>query len=396
MSNIEYRPLADDDRAAFTANEAHAFANELADAEYWLTQGPIGDLRGLYADGQLVSQMVIFPFTVMTGGVDLPLGGIASVSTPPQHRRRKYVDQMLRAACTEMRERGMALSMLHPFKTSFYRQFGWASCQERRHYSGSPELFRSFLKTQQGHFVAAGPDDIAELNTIYTGALRGRFGPLVRNEEWLQKDVLVYNKKPRYAYIWRNEAGHGRAYIVYRWEKRPTGTAMAIREIVALDPEARAQLFGLIANHDSQCNEVRFVALADAPVNMLLPNPLKCEIEPYFMLRLLDVAQALSAFRYPKDVAGTLTLAVDDPWISENQGVYQIEVAHGNAAVTRLSATSEAAVRCDVAVLAQIYARYLRPRSAASFGLLAAPNRAALTLLDAMFAGLAPFTSDFF
>ena len=396
MTNAEYRPLAESDRARFTINEAHAFISDLAEAEYWLTQGPSGDLRGLYVGDELVAQMVIFPFTVMTGGVDLPLGGVASVATPPENRRRGYVEQMLLAACGEMRERGMALCMLHPFKTSFYRQFGWAALQERRSYSGAPELFRSFLKQQRGQFVAVGTGDSAELNAIYTGAMRGRFGPLIRSAEWWQKDVLTFNKKPRYAYIWRDDEGHGRSYIIYRWEKRPSGVSMNIRDIVALDPEARAQLFAFIANHDSQCSEVLFTAPTDAPVNLLMPDPLKCETEPYMMLRLLDVAQALTTFRYPKDVAGTLKIAVTDSWINDNQGVYQVEVAGGTAQVTRLPATTEADVQCDVAVLAQLYSRYLRPRTAAAFGLLAAPSRAALTLLDAMFAGLAPFTPDFF
>ena len=396
MPTITYQPLAEVDRALFITNEAHAFINELSDAEYWLTQGPIGDLRGLYANGQLVSQMVIFPFTVMAGGVELPLGGVASVSTPPQHRRQGYVERMLRAACDEMRERGMALSMLHPFKTSFYARFGWAACQERRLYSGAPDLFRSFLGQQQGQFVAAGADDIAELNAIYSGALRGRFGPLVRNEEWWRKDVLVANKKPRYAYIWRDDTGEGRAYIVYQFEKRPVGPTMVIRDIVALDPLARAQLFALIANHDSQADEVRFYAPTDAPVNLLLPNPLRCETEPYMMLRLLDVAKALADYRYPRDVVGALTLAVEDSWIESNRGVYQIEVADRAAQVTRLPDSAAADVHCDVRVLAQLYSRYGRPRTAAAFGMLKAREKQPLALLEAMFTGLAPFTPDFF
>lgn len=396
MPKITYAPIDEADRAHFTVNEAHAFINELVDVEYWLTQGPTGDLRGLYDDGQLVSQMAIFSFTVMTGSVDMPLGGVASVATPPEYRRRGYVEQMLRAACDEMRERGMALCMLHPFKTSFYGHFGWAACQERRLYSGAPDLFRSFLGQQQGQFVAAGVADIAELNAIYSGALRGRFGPLVRNEEWWQKDVLINNKKPRYAFIWRDEHGQGRSYIVYHFEKRPHGTTMVIRDIVALDPLARAQLFALIANHDSQVSEVRFFAPTDAPVNLMLPNPLHCEAQPYMMLRLLDVAQALADYRYPHAATGTVTLAIHDRWIERNEGVYQIEVANGAAQVTRLPDGSEADLSCDIAVLAQLYSRYLRPRTAAAFGMLHAPNRAALSLLDAMFAGLAPFTPDFF
>lgn len=396
MSSISYRPIPPEDREQFIIHEAHAFVNDVEEARRWVNEGPIGDMRGLYVHGRLVSQMVLFPLTVMTGAVDLPLGGIAAVNTPPEERRRGYVEQMLRAACDEMRERGMALSMLYPFKTSFYRQFGWATCQERRFYTGSPELFGGFLKQQRGHFERAGEANISELNSIYTAALRGRFGPIVRDEQWWLKELLHYSGKPRYAYVWRDEEGRGRSYLLYRFEKRAEGTRMVVREIIALDPEARAQLFALLANHDSQCHDVRFYAPADAPVNMLLPNPLKCEAEPHFMLRLLDVAKALGDYRYPKHANGRVTFAVNDSWLSDNCGVFSLEASGGVGHVTRLPDDAEADVQCDVGVLAQLYARYLRPRTAAAFGLLEAHNRGALATLDALFAGLAPFSSDFF
>jgi hypothetical protein len=64
--------------------------------------------------------------------------------------------------------------------------------------------------------------------------------------------------------------------------------------------------------------------------------------------------------------------------------------------VSRLAAGTEAGLRLDVRALTQIYSRLLRPRTAAAFGLLAAPDRAALELAERAFAGLAPFSTDMF
>lgn len=397
MNNLSYQPVADADRARYVQNEAQAFNVDSADVARWLNEGATGDMRGLYDGARLVTQCMLFPFTVMIGGGALPCGGIGGVASPPEERRRGYIEQMLRGLCGELGERGTALCMLFPFKTSFYARFGWAVCMERRVYSGTPDLFRSFLEQQHGRFELAGEAQIGELNAIYTEALRGRFGLLVRDEKWWRKDVLSDGKKPYFTYLWRDDSGRGRAYLAYRWEARPHGgKAMICREIVACDPDARAQLFALIANHDSQCSEVVFRAPADAPVNLLLTDPLKCEIEPYFMLRLVDVAAALSAYTYPKLASGRLTIAITDDWLVANNCVFALEVASGVAECRRLPDSTVADLRCDVRLLTQLYSRYLRPRTAAAFGLLDAPNRAALALAEQLFAGLAPFSSDFF
>jgi predicted acetyltransferase len=114
------------------------------------------------------------------------------------------------------------------------------------------------------------------------------------------------------------------------------------------------------------------------------------------MLRLLDVAAALGAYRFPSDCAGQLTLAVSDGWLADNQGVFELDVAGGVAACRRLPDGAAADLACDVRVLTQLYTRYLRPRSAAAFGLLEARDRAVLALAERLFAGLAPFSSDHF
>lgn len=396
MTDNDYRPISEADQARFIAIESQAFGDEPANVERWLNNEPGGDTRGLFDGGRLVAQLMLFPFQVMAGPRDVACGGLGSVATPPEERRRGYVERLLRESCAEMRERHMPLCLLFPFKASFYRRFGWATCMERRVYSGRPDLFSSFLRQQCGRFEPVGEAQIAELDTIYAGALRGRFGPLRRNEAWWRRQVLSDGKKPYYAYVWRDEHGRGRAYVIYRWEKRLAGNAMVCREIVALDPEARAQLFGFIANHDSQSGEVVFRAPADAPVNLLLPDPLACEIEAYFMLRLVDVAAALAAYPFPNTCTGRLTLAVADDWLPDNAGVFELEVARGAAQVRRLADSATPDLSCDVRVLAQLYSRYLRPRTAAAFGVLEAPNRDALAFAEQLFAGLAPFSSDFF
>ena len=394
--NVRYQPIPESDYDAYVRTEAHAFVAEPQDARRWLAERHTGDMRGLFVDGRLVAQLLLLPLQVGAGRVNLSCGGLGGVASPPEERRHGYVARLLRETCDELRANDTALCLLYPFKASFYGRYGWATCMERRRYSGSPELFAPFRKQLHGRFEPAGIEAVDDFQKIYSGALRGRFGPIVRTPAWWEKEVLTEHKKTRYNYIWRDESGEARSYVCYSWEQRPPGTTMACREIVALDPEARAQLFGFVTNHDAQCKDVVFHAPADAPVNLLMPDPLECKAEPYFMLRLVDVAAALSSLRYPGDLRGRLTIAVTDDWLEHNNGTFALEVGDGTATCARLPDAAEADLACDVRVLAQIFTRYLRPRTAAAFGMLAVNKQPALALLNQLFAGLAPFSSVFF
>ena len=83
------------------------------------------DVLGLFAEGELVSAVVDFRYQQSVRGRVLGMGGIGGVASYPEHRGRGYVRTLMRTAFAEMRERGAALSMLRPFKQSYYRKFGY-------------------------------------------------------------------------------------------------------------------------------------------------------------------------------------------------------------------------------------------------------------------------------
>lgn len=397
MTDLSYRPVPEEDLEQFIRTDTQSFAQTPQEIRAWLDQPRPRELRALYQNGRIVAQAIILPLRLATGAAELDFGGIGSVSSAPEARRQGHVGRLLREISDELLGRGVPLSMLHPFKTSFYSQFGWATFVERKTYRGAPRMFSSFRGQRQGRWEQVGHEAIPALDQVYRKALRGRFGPQVRTESWWRTDV--FNGSPpveRFAYIWRDQQDTPRTYMLYRLEHSGDTSKLVCRETVALDPTARAQIFALMSQHEDQVDEVIFRAPADAPVNLLMPNPLKCEVEPHFMLRLLDVAAVLTGYGYPSGARGHLTIAVTDDWLDRNQGVFALEVADGAAECRRLPDGSPADLTCDVRVLTQLVARYVRPRTAAAFGMLTAHTRPGLALAETLFAGLAPFNSDYF
>ncbi|MCY3971219.1 MAG: GNAT family N-acetyltransferase [Acidobacteria bacterium] len=75
--------------------------------------------------GELVSCVQIFPRRVRIGGRVLPMGGIGSVFTRPEHRRRGVAGALLERVIDAMCERGMVLSYLLAERLRWYGQYGY-------------------------------------------------------------------------------------------------------------------------------------------------------------------------------------------------------------------------------------------------------------------------------
>ena len=74
---------------------------------------------------ELVSCVQIFPRRVRVGGRVLPMGGIGSVFTRPDSRRRGIAGALLERTIEAMRERGMVLSYLLAERLKWYRLYGY-------------------------------------------------------------------------------------------------------------------------------------------------------------------------------------------------------------------------------------------------------------------------------
>ncbi len=75
--------------------------------------------------GDLVSCVQIFPRRVRIGGRILPMGGVGSVFTRPDCRRRGLAGAILERTIDAMRERGMVLSYLLAERLKWYGEYGY-------------------------------------------------------------------------------------------------------------------------------------------------------------------------------------------------------------------------------------------------------------------------------
>jgi predicted acetyltransferase len=327
-------------------------------------------------DGDIRAMTAVLPLEVFVEGEPVPMGGIADVATHPAYRRRGYAGELVRAALGGMRERGVHLSMLHPFAHAFYRRYGWELATEAIGYRLKP----TDLPTSSGQkrVRAYRDEDLPRMMALLEGEASKH--PLcVRRGEAYWRTLL--SREGMEAAVYEAD-GRVESYLLYvQGEGRNAPRALTISELVAVAPTAREALVSFMAAFDPMMFELRYSTPRGEPLHPFLPSSyVEARVSPEFMLRLVNVEEALGLLQRKSEAP--LILEVEDDEMSENAGLYTVGGSNGD--VIRGAQAGER-VTLDVRQLAQLYAGYLPVRQFVRSGLVKPGSARAVELLEEFF-----------
>ena len=359
---MDYRAIPEAHRDAFRRVTRYAFEPETGpdlDDAFSGERPDVYERRGLYevASGAgtdastsggetpepeaLRAVCGLYDFTARVRGAHRPLGGVATVASPPETRREGHVARLLDAVHEEFRERGISLAALWPFEYSFYRRFGYATTDAYAVATVPPGKLRSVAGEPRGSFERLGPEEHEALDEVHREwATEGL--AIRRTEGWWRHRLFATWDGGRYVYGWFDEGGDLRGYLAYRIEDEGdadgeslavTGKTMRIAELAAVDETARRQLLRFCRNHDSQVERVRLVGPEWARLLERLSDPTAADVtlRPGPMVRVVDLPTAAETLDFPSGVEGRFTVAVDDDRCPWNDGTFAIEVDGGSA-----------------------------------------------------------------
>jgi predicted acetyltransferase len=407
---MEIRPIRLDELERFTKIERQAFVMSQDDTEQYMEsryRTYPENTRVLVVEDTIVSQLYIIPTGLWVGGTaPVKMAGIGDVATSPEHRRGGYLKTLLTAVHEELHEQGYAIAVLHPFFYPFYRKFGYELFCTKKQIKVNIKALASFRNRApaKGRWLPITPSEWATLDAVYQEHCRGHFGRLTRTGPWWEQSVFnAWKNNAHPAYLWQDELGRNRAYIIYSFRPGQGGEReMAIRELVWLDRPAYYEALSFIANHDAQAGKANWYTEENEDIFGLLSDPREAEehILPDFMLRILDAAQALRERPWPSQVEATFTLALDDDRILRNNDItLQVTVKAGQAQVESRAEKAGAGLSCDIRQLSQLYSGFRSPMQLAELGLLQVHKQQDLEAAQQAFYQLgqpAPFMFDFF
>lgn len=397
---VEYRPLDEDEHEVFAEYTSYAFQPSAGPEEFDPDDPAterilMGDQRGLFPDDAApdeppLSVCTHFWFDALVRGEYHPAPGLSTVATPPEHRRQGYVEDLLVASLEEYRSRGDRFSILWPFEHPFYRNFGWATCATARSHTFDPEAvsFARELLDDPGTFRQVDADEYHLLAQVYEQFSAGYPLSVTRDEEWWRKRVFTSWDTDPFVYVWEPD-GEPRAYVVFRIEGEWGDRTLQVQDAAFLDHESFLAVCSFLANHDSQVSAVNLTLPPDVDLQELAPDPraIECERKMGAMARIVDVAATVPMLGYPP-VSASTTIAVEDPLVDWNRGVFRLEVRDGEASCERLSTVvgdgaedeSSAEVRIEIGDLTQLVVGYQSAAALEQYGRLSGSADAVATL----------------
>lgn len=372
----EIRTLKKDELDESISLSCFAFQYELSQEEREDRKSRMVPERiwGYFVDGKMAAKMHIHDMRMYVQGKPIRMGGVASVATWPEYRRKGMVGQLLARGLQAMKEDGQTLSCLHPFAVSFYRKYGWELYTDYKTY----ELTNAQLPQtahSQGHVVRADRD-WQLLDRVYSRYAKQYNGMLVRDEAWWNH--TVFKRKGGQAAVYFDDHGDPRGYMLYKVKDR----VMDIAEMAFLDETARRGLWRFIANHDSMCEKVKLQAPADDELPFLLPDPrIDQTTTSYFSARIIDFSGFVEQYTFAATGQEERFLVrLTDRTASWNDGLFRLIVdSAGQAAVEQVGGTngetkeaeSAEEIACDIETMTAMLMGYKRPRFMHRVGRLA-------------------------
>jgi predicted acetyltransferase len=342
--------------------------------------------------GRLAGTVTSYPSrTAVPGGAVLPLAAVTRVGVRADRTRRGLLTALMRAQLDDLRARGDALALLWASESAIYGRYGYGVATRTR--SVRVQASRAALRPQApagGTVRVLERDEIVPvLSAVHDALALRRPGGITRTPGWWEVNLSRHDGDPVLAVVHAAADGvdDGFALAVPR-SSGPFGPAdgiLHVEDLHAAGTAAAAALWRFLLGVDLITHVDAGVPLDD-PLDLLLADPRHAAdngTADETWLRLVDAPAALAARTFAA-APGSVLLAVHDPLLPDNAGVYRIG-ADGAERVGPLGAC-EPELSCDVAALAMAYLGDRRPSTLAATGWWTAHDATALARADVLFA----------
>jgi predicted acetyltransferase len=396
MAIYPIRPISAAEFPAFQSVGIAAFnSNWPVDEALALERKTFEPERSLAAfDGeQMVGTALAFTFGLTVPGGCVAAAGISGVSVLPTYRRRGILSALMRRQLADVSAGNEPVAALFASESGIYRRYGYGVASEQydfkiragQHRLADPVASRPIAAEarvaaeavpaeagvpESGALtfrLANPPEVLSELKRVYDIVRAGRPGMLTRSEQWWEAVVsdppfLREGQSPLCCVIAADDAG-ARAYALYtgkpNWgDDSLPAHELTVRELFAVDPQARAALWHHLLSRDLVSDVVAWRRPIDDPLLHLLANrrDARPRASDGLWIRLIDLPAALTQRRYcgPVDVV----IDVTDPLLPANSGRWRLR-ADGFAGAEPPTCERTSA-QADVALgIADIGATYL-------------------------------------
>ncbi|GHF35735.1 UPF0256 protein [Streptomyces mashuensis] len=297
---------------------------------------------GVWDGAEAVGTTGAFSFRLcVPGGELVPAAGVTMVSVRPTHRRRGVLRSMMRRQLDDLRAGGEPLAVLTASEPDIYGRFGYAVATYRmsvridttRTRIAVPPATDDPSASQEVRLRLSEPGAArAVCEEVYARRVTTRPGMLARQPGWDAVPLLDPPAKraggsPLQCVLAEADGavvGYARYAVRPAWEAGGPGGTVVLRDLEALTPAARAELWRYLFALDLTAWVEAENLPVDDPLLHLVTDVRRCHaaVADHLHVRLVDVGAALAARRYraPVDVV----LEVTDAFCPWNAGRWRL------------------------------------------------------------------------
>lgn len=311
------------------------------------------NIIGLFEEDTLLTVLTIMRTKQSIRGVLKGMGGISMVGTYPEARMKGYVRTIMQSAFLEMKETGLSVSMLEPFRETFYSRLGYVPAYEKFRLKAPFDGLRIPSDDVIGESWVFDRVPSNEAKDTYMAFIQDyapqtfhgyAFNPEIRDEEWNRR-----NKNRLFVFI--KKAGKVEALARYQikgYMLFDEPSELIIEEMYWRSIPAQAALFNYLGKHRDQVQTIRMIIPYGADFQHWfedLRDWVELKVWHPWMARVVDVKEALNGL--PASPDGELIIALSDPQCGWNAGSYLLQAQDGEltASSTKRAPSLESTIR---------------------------------------------------
>ncbi|MHA1744093.1 MAG: GNAT family N-acetyltransferase [Candidatus Heimdallarchaeota archaeon] len=340
------------------------------DPDHWGWDSPLWDINwklldlnkcfGYFIDNKLVSSLIIRDYEFYVRGSLMKMGGVAGVATQPEFRQRGYVRELAQEALKCMREQSISISVLYPFKFSFYRRLGYEHCADVPSLCSTPRNIRLPANFK--------PLPIQELNPKEAFEVVQK----VRREFGKKFNIIIFSSEEAWRFHYLRPTS--RVFAIYAGEKLVGYFITELKKLAEWQvrlivsdqligtEQARLTLFDYLKKHTDQLKDFKLYLSGDEkPLDYFIElweEDIQYQISGGPMFRVVDIKAALQQLRFPPELTTEFTLKVTDPLAPWNEEPIKLQITAGNLAITKVKPEEEAEVQLDIKAFTQLFVGY--------------------------------------
>ena len=224
-----------------------------------------------------------------------------------------------------------------------------------------------------------------------------RFPGMLKRGPYIWRRIREFRDRKYVGFGIDSPGGGLEGYVQLCQNRVADGIELDVSDMAFLTARAGQRLLGFLADFSTTTKEITLSGPPLHPALSLMTSHhhtiAKSEI---WMLRITDLARALTERGYSRHVKATVQLNIHDPIVRENDGTWTLHVEHGRAEAKKEAAMFPA-VTCGIGALAAMYSGFYTASQAAAAGLGRGRVWRWLEAADAIFGGFGtPWMTDFF